>query len=609
MNREPDVLTEAEKNGASTAGVPKKGGRGGKNGGRGSDVQLPSLGPLGLLRWAWTQLTSMRTALFLLLLLAVAAVPGSLFPQRPANPAVVTQYLEDNPDTGPWLDRFQLFDVYSSVWFSAIYLLLFVSLIGCVIPRAKAHYRAMRSKPPRTPKRLSRLPEYGTLAIPASSGLTAGSAAEQAAQLLRKRGYRVDVRDLDTDRPSVGAERGFAKEVGNLVFHTSLIGVLIAIAVGGLFGYSGQKIVVEGESFVNTLVGYDSFTPGTSFTEEQLAPYSLTLDKFNVQFDRESQTHYGQPLDFEAILTVKDSPDAEEHTESLRVNAPLTIGGSRIYLVGNGYAPVVTVRDGEGNIALQGPVIAVPSDGMYTSLMVIKAPDAKPDQLGFVGFFLPTAMLDDQDVSYSGDPDPFNPQLNLNAYYGDLGLDEGVPSNVYVLDTENLTEINSRNLDEGGIVLGANQSYELPDGKGSISFDGIKRYAALDIHYDPAKLWVLGFATLSMAGLGASLFLARRRVWVRTGTHGDGRVMVEYGLLARGEDHRLSSEAAAVRQLLEKEWLAGSAAVEDNGAGDTSAPDSAERSTNRDETTPVASAVDSSTAQEKKQVRTRNALD
>ena len=94
----------------------------------------------------------MRTALFLLLLLAVAAVPGSLFPQRPANPSVVTQYIKDHPDYGKLLDSLQLFDVYSSAWFSAIYILLFISLIGCVVPRAIAHYRAMRSQPPRTPQ-------------------------------------------------------------------------------------------------------------------------------------------------------------------------------------------------------------------------------------------------------------------------------------------------------------------------------------------------------------------------------------------------------------------------------------------------------------------------
>ncbi|HET6268911.1 MAG TPA: cytochrome c biogenesis protein ResB, partial [Arthrobacter sp.] len=120
-----------------------------------TEALLPALGPLGMLRWAWTQLTSMRTALFLLLLLAVAAVPGSLFPQRPANPSVVTQYIKDHPDYGKILDSLQLYDVYSSAWFSAIYILLFISLIGCVVPRAIAHYKAMRSQPPRTPARLS----------------------------------------------------------------------------------------------------------------------------------------------------------------------------------------------------------------------------------------------------------------------------------------------------------------------------------------------------------------------------------------------------------------------------------------------------------------------
>ncbi len=69
-----------------------------------SEAALPALGVKGMLRWSWTQLTSMRTALFLLLLLAVGAVPGSLFPQRPANPSVVTQYIKDNPSYGELLD-------------------------------------------------------------------------------------------------------------------------------------------------------------------------------------------------------------------------------------------------------------------------------------------------------------------------------------------------------------------------------------------------------------------------------------------------------------------------------------------------------------------------
>ncbi|HEU4668061.1 MAG TPA: cytochrome c biogenesis protein ResB, partial [Arthrobacter sp.] len=426
-----------------------------------ADTALPALGPKEMLRWAWTQLTSMRTALFLLLLLAVAAVPGSLFPQRPANPAVVTQYIKDNPDYGKLLDTLQLYDVYSSAWFSAIYLLLFISLIGCVVPRAIAHYKAMRSQPPRTPKRLSRLPEYGTLVIPADAGIPASEAIHSAAGLLKKRGYRVEVRDDDGARPSLGAERGFLKEVGNLVFHTSLIGVLVSVAVGGLFGYSGQRILVEGDTFVNTLVGYDQFTPGTNFQSGQLQPYSIQLDKFDITFDRESQGKFGQPIDFSAAVTTKENPDAPSRQETLKVNDPITLGGTSIYLTGNGYAPVVTIRDGAGNVAMQGPVVAKLQGDNYYSSVVIKVPDAKPDQLGFAGFFLPTAFVTDEGVSFSGDPELFNPQLTLNSYYGDLGLDDGAPQNVFELDVKDLTPLNARNLDAGGITLAPGSSYTL----------------------------------------------------------------------------------------------------------------------------------------------------
>lgn len=519
-----------------------------------ADAALPALGPKEMLRWAWTQLTSMRTALFLLLLLAVAAVPGSLFPQRPANPAVVTQYIKDNPDYGKLLDTLQLYDVYSSAWFSAIYLLLFISLIGCVVPRAIAHYRAMRSQPPRTPKRLSRLPEYGTLVIPADAGIPAPAAIHSAAGLLRKRGYRVEVRDDDGARPSLGAERGFLKEVGNLVFHTSLIGVLVSVAAGGLFGYSGQRILVEGDTFVNTLVGYDQFNPGTNFQSSQLQPYSIQLDKFDITFDRESRGKFGQPIDFSAAVTSKENPDAPARQETLKVNDPITLGGTSIYLTGNGYAPVVTIRDGAGNVAMQGPVVAKLQGDNYYSSVVIKVPDAKPDQLGFAGFFLPTAFVSNEGVSFSGDPELFNPQLTLNSYYGDLGLDDGAPQNVFELDVKDLTPLNARNLDAGGITLAPGTSYTLPEGKGTISFDGVKRYIGVDIHHNPGQAYALVFALLAVAGLILSLYVNRRRVWIRTGTHEDGRTMVEYGLLARGEDHRLAAEAAALRQLLGGEW-------------------------------------------------------
>ena len=523
-----------------------------------SDISVSSLSAGEMLRWVWRQLTSMRTALQLLLLLAVAAVPGSLFPQRRANPAVVTQYLKDNPDTGPWLDRLQMFDVFSSVWFSAIYLLLFTSLVGCVLPRTKAHLKALRSAPPRTPRRFLRLPQHGSIVLNGGGASTPApdpaTAIRDAAAILRKLRYRVDIRDADTTTPSVGAERGFMKEAGNLLFHTALIGVLISVAIGGIFGYRGQKLIVEGEGFTNALIGYDSFSPGTNFNPDTLTPFALTLDDFDVRFNRDDPATYGQPLDFTARMTVQESPDQPAEDRILKVNAPIGIGGTNVYLVGNGYAPVVEIRDGEGNVAFSGPVPAQPTDSAYTSTIVIKAPDANPDQLGFVGFFLPTAVMNDEGLAFGSDPDPFNPRLNLNSYYGDLGLDDGTPRSVYQLDTTDLTQLNGRDLDAGGIVLEPGQTYELPEGRGSITFDDLKRFVALDITYDPGKIGALIFSTLALTGLILSLMTARRRAWIKASATPEGCTTLEYALLARGEDPGLHNEAARLEQALLSHW-------------------------------------------------------
>ena len=519
---------------------------------RSEPVTLPRLGLAGTLRWIWTQLTSMSTALMLLLLLAVAAVPGSLVPQRRAGPEIVDQWIEDNPVWGPVLDALQFFDVYNSVWFSAIYLLLFVSLVGCVWPRAIQHAKALRQPPARTPRNLTRLPASGVVVLE-EGGPSPEEAVARAQAWLRKRRYRVEHRP-EAGGASVGAERGYLREIGNILFHVSLIGVLVFMAYGGMTKYGGQKIIVEGEGFANNLVAYDSFTPGTYFSADDLQPFSLTLDSFDAVFDRESETHYGQPLDYTAVMDVREGSGGELQRQILKVNQPLDIDGVRVYLVGNGYAPVVTIRDGAGDVAFQGPVVTRVFDQNYGSQATIKVPDARPDQLGFVGFFLPSAVEDEEGAAFSADPELLNPELQLNSYYGDLGLDTGRPQNVYVLDTASLTELNSRTNENGGIVLSPGQTYELPEGKGSISFDGVRRYVGLDIHYDPGKWGVGVFAGTALLGLAISLFVRRRRVWVRARTDDDGRTRVEYALLARGEEFGLHEEHVALRSAMERWW-------------------------------------------------------
>jgi cytochrome c biogenesis protein len=118
----------------------------------------PASDGLGWPRWAWRQLTTMRTALVLLFLLALASVPGSLFPQEGPDPAQVQQYFTSHPAIAPWLNRLGLFNVFASPWFAAIYILLFTSLVGCVVPRTFRLVGSARTPPPRAPRFLKRLP-------------------------------------------------------------------------------------------------------------------------------------------------------------------------------------------------------------------------------------------------------------------------------------------------------------------------------------------------------------------------------------------------------------------------------------------------------------------
>ena len=499
-----------------------------------SDVTDPKLGPLGYARFFWRQLTSMRTALFLLLLLALAAVPGSLVPQRTSDPNGVLQFAQNDPETFKVLDSLGLFSTFASPWFSAIYLLLFISLVGCVIPRTKHHIDALRARPPKTPARLERLVGFTS----APTQVDAGVAIDEAAKLLKRQGYR-------TERygSSVSAERGYLRETGNLIFHTALVGMLLTVGVGGGFGYTGQRVLVQGEPFSNVLASYDSFSPGRFFDEKVLEPYSMRLDEFDAQYELDVTSGVWHPQDFTASLSTR-APGGDWTPASLKVNSPITVGGTDVYLLGNGYAPVITVRDPDGEAVFSGPVPFLALDGNLRSRGVVKVPDGLDEQVAFTGFFYPDPVKLTNGTYTSFSPtDHGDSLLTLFAYTGDLGLDEGVGVNAYTLDPTDLTQIVGADSGVPAIELGEGDTAELPDGLGTIEYEGLRRYVSVDIHHDPTPGWALLFAALILGGLLISLFVPRRRMWVKAVPDAGG-TRLEYAGLARGEDPTLAAAVA-----------------------------------------------------------------
>jgi cytochrome c biogenesis protein len=288
-------------------------------------------------RNTWRGLTSMRTALFLLFLLALAAMPGALLPQRALNAPKTDQYIADHGWWGTLLDRLQFFNVYSSIWFSAVYLLLMVSLVGCLAPRSLDYVRSVRAKPVLTPRNLSRMPHFREAHRAASPDEVCEAARA------RLKGWRTVERVEDGGVRTISAERGYLRETGNLVFHFAMLGLIIAFALGKLYSYEGQVIVqADGSSFCNSgIYNYDSFNPGLRVDGTNLDPFCVRIDDFAAQY-----TPDNQPVAYRSHIDYQSGADLQNNVWKpylLEVNSPLRTAGDRLYLLGNGYSPIFTV--------------------------------------------------------------------------------------------------------------------------------------------------------------------------------------------------------------------------------------------------------------------------
>ncbi|WP_051942795.1 cytochrome c biogenesis protein ResB [Streptacidiphilus rugosus] len=516
------------------------------------------IGLLGWLRWMWRQLTSMRTALILLFLLSLAAIPGSLVPQTSASPTKVAEFVADHHTLAPVYQKLGLFHVYSSFWFSAIYLLLFVSLAGCIVPRTWQFVGVLRAQPPAAPKHLVRLPVYASWrSRGAGSGAAAGAAAaggtdaqrtlDAAEALLRRRRFRV-ARDGD----AITSEKGYLREVGNLLFHISLFGMLIAFAVGKLFGGMGTVLLIEGKGFSNNVSQYDDFMPSTFYTADSLNPFGFRLDRFEATYQTTGD-QIGTARTFQANVAYWTGSDAAKAKKAvIKVNDPLEVDGSNIYLTAHGYAPVFKVTDAKGDVVFDGPTPCLPQDGNITSVCAIKVNDGYVDkngtgtQIGISGIFTPTAASDASVKTlgpHSVFPDLADPKIYLTAYHGDLGNNSGAPQSIYQLDTKHMTQYK---FDDGTpltLPLAPNQGFKLPSG-GTVTFTGIQQWANFTVAHNPGTGWALTSSMLAVLGLIGSLFVQRRRIWVRAVTGPDGTTTVELAGLARSESARIAEELA-----------------------------------------------------------------
>ena len=513
------------------------------------DASLGASAVVAFARRSWRGLTSMRTALVLLFLLAIAAIPGSLLPQEKLNADKVTAYLQQHRTLGPLLERVGAFNVFASPWFSAIYLLLFISLVGCLLPRLRSHIVAIRRVPPDAPARLHRLPAK-------ASGLrlagTPDEAGEHLRALLRSRRYRTVVRRQPDGSVTVSAEKGYLKETGNLLFHFALLALLIGVAYGSWFGWHGGRLLVAGSDsgFCNTVSQLDDLSLGARMSASDLEPFCMTLNRFHASYLAD-----GQPVQYSADVSYTvGTGGSNAKTDNLRVNHPLRLSDANVYLIGHGYAPIIKYTDKYGHSVTQVAAF-LPQDGNMTSTGAIMFPDVNIDpktgsnvnpttfvkqQVGFAGFYYPTvSSTDPTDAAGSVYPAEDNPMLVLVAYRGDLGIDNGVPQSVYALNQAQIDSGRLRAVDPSSpLRLRPGQTAKLDDGS-TIQFLGTRQWVSLSLRYDPGEKLVLGGAIALVVGLLLSLTGRRRRIWFRVvperSTDGRTVSVATAGGLARAE--------------------------------------------------------------------------
>ena len=494
----------------------------------------PIRSALAFLRNTWRGLTSMRTALVLLFLLALAALPGALLPQRSLNASLVEDFYADHPTMAPVVEALGGFEVFASPWFAAIYLLLMISLVGCVLPRSLEFWRGIRQPPVRTPRNLSRLPHHAE----ADTAEDPDAVLSRARTLLR--GWRRRERVEDDGSRMISAERGYLRETGNLVFHLSLIGILVGMAGGTLYGYDGDVIVrADGSEFCNgSILAYDSFNAGLRVDGTGLNEFCVKVDRFDGTW-----LPNGQASSFASRIGYQTGEDLRNGVTTWRpyelaVNHPLRLDGDRVYMTGYGYAPEFTVTWPDGQ-SRTGDIQWRPVDQGGTQLSEGATKFERPGvtdpevrrttQLAVTGTFAPTGAIDQDGRLVSVHPDLRAPTADVNVMLGDLGIDDGRGQSIFSVDQQKIDDGELRSVAQSRLGIG--DTVRLPDGT-VVRFDGVTPWVNLLVGHDPTQSWVLVSAVVMLGGLTLSLTIKRRRFWVRVMPR-DGGSRIETGGLAR----------------------------------------------------------------------------
>ncbi|MCF8032448.1 MAG: cytochrome c biogenesis protein ResB [Desulfarculaceae bacterium] len=250
-----------------------------------------------ILERAWDLFASVKLSFFLLLLLAVISIAGTLIPQK--EPASV--YVRAYGEAG-WrlFNALGLDDMYHAPWFVLILALLAANLVICSLNRLSLTLRILGKDP---------ADEAAAMRKPKQSLTLAGSPEAnlpRVKKLLASLVGKVSTAQ-DEERTTLFAQRGGWSRFGVYLVHTSVLVIMAGGLVGNFWGYAGHVNIVQGQTISQIVL--DNGQP------KDLG-FALRLDKFTVSFYKN-----GMPSEYRSEVTFLDQGKPVK-TASLIVNDP-----------------------------------------------------------------------------------------------------------------------------------------------------------------------------------------------------------------------------------------------------------------------------------------------
>jgi cytochrome c biogenesis protein len=271
----------------------------------------------------WSAFSSIKLTLFLLILLAITSLFGTIIPQQESAMRVAENL---SPTLVKLLDSLHLFDMYHSWWFRLIIGALAVNLLVCSLDRFPSSLKRFRSSPRADrEKPFENLPPERSLPVQASFESVSGLVGD----LLRSKYGKVERKDKDK-ASFYFVEKGKFTHFGVYLVHLSVLLILLGGIGGSLFGFEAFVNIPEGE-------GVDKVMLRKSGVPKPL-PFAVRCEKFTVEFYPN-----GTPKEYRSDLVFLANGEVA-FEGPLRVNHPITFQNITFYQSTYGTIPGNKVR-------------------------------------------------------------------------------------------------------------------------------------------------------------------------------------------------------------------------------------------------------------------------